>query len=163
MVFDFIPNFVDPIFNPLLSLNPVLALLIFSGILTSIIYFINKIFVNQKELKKMRQDITDVREKLSEAQKSGNKEEINKLLNDMMKINNDYFKQTFKTLIVSMIVLVLLFPWANNAFGEKTVVTHPFISFISLVPLLNLIPNWLAWYILSSITISWLLRKFIGE
>ena len=163
MVLDIFSNLVDPIFNPLLNLNHVVALLIFSGILTSIIYFINKIFVNQKELKKMRQDITEVREKLSQAQKDGNKDEINKLLNDMMTINNDYFKQTFKTLIVSMIVLLLLFPWANHTFGDQTVITHPFISFISLVPLLNLIPNWLVWYILSSITISWLLRKFIGE
>lgn len=163
MVLDIFPNIVDPVFNPLLAFEPVVSLFIFSTILTAIIFFINKILVNQKDVKRIKENLTEVKEKLSKAQKEGNKDDINNLLNEMMTINNQYFKQTFKMLIVSMIVLVILFPWANAKFGDTIVVTHPFISFISIVPLLNLIPNWLVWYILTSVGVSWLLRKFVGE
>ena len=163
MVFDFIPSLVDPVFNNLLVFKPVVSLFIFSTILTAIIFFINKLLVNQKDVKRIKENLTNVKEKLSKAQKEGNKDDIKNLLNEMTTVNNEYFKQTFKMLIVSMVVLLVLFPWANTKFGDVTVVTHPFISFISILPLLNLIPNWLVWYILTSIGVSWLLRKFVGE
>ena len=74
-----------------------------------------------------------------------------------MAINNQYLRQTFKVMIVTLLVVLILFPWASTRFSEMSVAVLPFA-----LPVMGTNLNWIVWYILISITGSWLLRKFIG-
>jgi len=161
MVFDLLNPlavFVDPIFSPLLALKPHIGLFFFSLILTTVIYGINKLMINRKAAKEIKDKLAAVKENLTKAQKEGKKDEINKFLSEYMAINNKYLRQTFKVMIVTFIVVIVLFPWANTRFSGVTVASLPFA-----LPILGTNMGWIAWYILVSITGSWLLRKFIGE
>lgn len=166
MVFDFftpLAVLVNPVFSPLLLLKPHMALALFSLLLTAVIYAINKIVMNPKVTKEIKEKLATLKEGLAMAQKEGRKDDIKRILDEYMAVNSKYSKQIFKSLIISTIALFLFFPWAKTTFEGMIVVTHPVISFFQTVPLIKLIPNWIMWYILVSITTSWLLRKFIGE
>lgn len=161
MVFDLLNPlavFVDPVFSPLLGLKPHIGLFVFALILTTIIYGINKLMINKKVSKEIKDKLATVKENLTKAQKDGRKDDINKFLSEYMAINNQYLKQTFKVMIVTFIVVIVLFPWANTKFSGVTVAQLPFP-----LPIIGTGMGWIAWYILVSITGSWLLRKFIGE
>ncbi len=161
MVFDLLNPlavFVEPVFSPLLALKPHIGLFVFSLILTTIIYAVNKVMINRKVSKEIKDRLATVKENLTKAQKDGRKDDINKFLKEYMAINNQYLKQTFKVMIVTFLVVILLFPWANTKFTGVTVAQLPFA-----LPFIGTGMGWIAWYILVSITGSWLLRKFIGE
>lgn len=161
MVFDLLNPLavlVDPVFAPLLALRPHIGLFFFSLILTTVIYGINKLMINRKVAKEIKNKLAAVKENLTKAQKDGKKDEINKFLSEYMTINNQYLRQTFKVMIVTFVVVIVLFPWANTKFSGVTVASLPFP-----LPFIGTNMGWIAWYILVSITGSWLLRKFIGE
>ncbi len=161
MVFDFlspVTSLLDPVFAPLLFLKPHIALFIFASILTTIIYGINRLMINRKLAKEIKDKLAIVKENLTKAQKDGRKEDINKFLSEYMSINNQYLRQTFKVMIVTFIVVILLFPWASKKFSDVAVAGLPFS-----LPIIGTNLNWIVWYILISITGSWLLRKFMGE
>ncbi len=161
MVFDLLNPlavFVDPVFSPLLTFKPHIGLFVFSLILTTIIYGINKVMINKKVSKELKDKLATVKENLTKAQKDERKDDINKFLSEYMAINNQYLKQTFKVMIVTFLVVILLFPWANTKFSGVTVAQLPFA-----LPFIGTGMGWIVWYILVSITGSWLLRKFIGE
>lgn len=160
MVFNFNPFavVVNPLFAPLLAFEPHVSLFIFAVILTTIIYGVNKLMINKKVSKEIKDRLATVKENLTKAQKDGKKDEINKFLSEYMAINNQYLKQTFKVMIVTFLVVIVLFPWASTKFSGVTVAQLPFV-----LPIIGANMGWIAWYILVSITGSWLLRKFIGE
>lgn len=149
---------VDPVFSPLLGLKPHVALFVFAVVLSSIIYGINKLMINRKVAKEIKNKLAVVKENLTLAQKDGRKDDINKFLSEYMAINNQYLRQTFKVMIVTFVVVIALFPWASSRFSGVAVASLPFP-----LPFIGTSMGWLAWYILVSITGSWLLRKFIGE
>lgn len=98
----------------------------------------------------------DIRESLTQAQKDGNKEEVSKFLAEMMKMNSQYMKQTFKALIISMIVLALFLPWLTHTYGGSVVAALPFS-----LPLIGSNLTWIYWYILVSVSIGWVVRKLL--
>lgn len=149
---------VNPVFAPLLALPPYLAILLFSVGLTTIIFGINRLMINRKLAKEIKEKLADIRENLTRAQKEGNKEEINKFLNEYMTTNNQYLRQMMKVMVVSLIVVILFFPWAAHTFSGMSVAVLPFT-----LPVMGTSAHWIFWYILVSITTSWLLRKFVGE
>ena len=160
MVFNFNPFavVVDPIFAPLLAFEPHISLFIFAVILTTIIYGINRIMINKKLSKEIKNKLATVKENLTKAQKEGKKDEISKFLNEYMTINNQYLRQTFKVVAVTFVVVIVLFPWASTKFSGVAVAELPFA-----LPFIGTSMGWIGWYILVSITGSWLLRKFLGE
>ena len=158
MPFTFFATLLDPILSPLLALKPHVALFIFSSLLTTIIYGINKVMINKKVAKEIKDKLAFVKENLTKAQKEGRKDDIKKFLSEYMAINNQHLRQTFKVMIVTFVVVIVLFPWASTRFSGITVAKLPFA-----LPLIGTSLGWLAWYIIVSITGSWLLRKFIGE
>ena len=158
MAFTFFAALVDPVFAPLLQLKPHIALFIFASMLTTIIYGINKLMINKKVAKEIKDKLAVVKENLTKAQKEGKKDEINKFLSEYMAINNQHLRQTFKVMIVTFIVVIVLFPWASKRFSEIAVANLPFA-----LPFIGTTINWIVWYILVSVTGSWLLRKLIGE
>ena len=162
MVFDgLVSSFatlVNPVFSPLLVFPPAVALMLFAVLMSSIIFGINKLLINKKVAKEIKGKLAEVRENLTRAQKEGRKDDINHFLGEYMKINNEYMRQMLKVVLVSSIVVIFLFPWVPATFGKVAVAELPFA-----LPFIGTSGHWIFWYILVSITTSWLLRKLIGE
>lgn len=158
MAFTFFATLLDPVFAPLLAIKPHIGLFLFSLLLTVIIYGINKLMINRRVAKEIKERLASVKENLTKAQKDGRKDDINKFLSEYMAVNNQYLRQTFKVMIVTFVVVIVLFPWASARFSGITVAKLPFAF-----PIIGTSMGWIAWYILVSITGSWLLRKLIGE
>ncbi|MBI2542617.1 MAG: DUF106 domain-containing protein [Candidatus Aenigmarchaeota archaeon] len=163
MVFEFTGKLIDPIFAPLLVFDPYLSIFLFSVFISAVIFGINKLMINKKVAKEIKEKLTNIRENLTKAQKEGKKDEINKFLNEYMKTNNEYMQQMFKVMIVSLVVVIVFFPWGSYRFGDAVVVTHPVVQALNSLPLISLLPNWVVWYALVSVAVSWTLRKFLGE
>jgi uncharacterized membrane protein (DUF106 family) len=152
--------------SPIFSLHPILAIFIFSVAVTLIITLINKFAVNRKLMKEIKARMTEIRENLSKAQKEDRKEEVNKLMSEYMKINTQFMKQTFKSLFISLIVIMLFLPVLNLKYGankdegrERVVVAQLPFS----LPVIGNQMGWLLWYFLISLSSSITFKKIIGE
>jgi uncharacterized membrane protein (DUF106 family) len=147
----------DFIFAPFLVFNPVISLVFVATALTAIVLVINRFSINRKAVREIKDRMEQIRENLTRAQKEGNKEETNKFLSEMMKTNNDYMKQTFRALVISIIVLALFLPWLKYRYEGKAVASLPFS-----LPFVGDSLGWVFWYVLVSFTVGWVIKKLLG-
>jgi len=145
------------VMSPLAVFSPHVSLLIVSLILTSIVLLINKFSINKKLVAELKQKMAEIRENLTQAQKAGNTEEANKFLSEMMKMNNQYMRQTFKAMIISIVILALFLPWLNYKYGGIAIVNLPFE-----VPVVGTTLSWILWYTLVSFSMGWVIKKLLG-
>ena len=156
-VLDFIPGMVgtlDFIFSPLNVFPTYISLMVISIFLTLIVMAINKFAVNKKIVKGVKERIEQLRENLTQAQKSGDTENANKLLQEMMKANSEIMKHSFKALIISMVVLFLFLPWIQTRYEGMAVANLPLD-----VPFIGNKASWIVWYFLISLSVGWVMRK----
>ena len=147
----------DTAFSPILIFSPMFSLLIVSGVITILVLVIQRIFINKNMVKQIKQNMEEIREKLTTAQKAGNNEEAKKFLGELMKTNSDYMKHSFKALIVSLVVISLFLPWLKYRFEGVPVASLPFS-----LPFIGASLDWLLWYILVSVTVGWVIKKLFA-
>ncbi|MBU5689925.1 MAG: EMC3/TMCO1 family protein [Candidatus Aenigmatarchaeota archaeon] len=150
MIFNGILNFI---FSPLLTLPNYLSIFLISLIFGSIIVFVNKKTVWTKEVKDLQKKLKDVEKKYSELKnKKGKKfeKEAEKLLEKQSEYMSKYMKHSFKPLIVSVVIALILLPWMNEIYKNTTIFIIP-----NIIPLLGgLNITWLWWYVICSLFIS---------
>ncbi len=155
----------DVVFAPLIMLSPVLSLFTVSLIISLIIIFFNILLINKKMVRGIKDGMEELREAMTKAQKLGDTEQVTKMMSEIMKLNSKYFRQTYKSLIVSMVVVMLFLPWVGFRYGNMEL-NIPFvgnaIKSITIPILGSEISAWIMWYILVSFTIGWVLRKLLG-
>jgi uncharacterized membrane protein (DUF106 family) len=145
------------LFSPLNAFSPMISLLLLSSFLTILVLVITRFFVNTKVLREIKQEMEKIREQLSAAQKSGDKQLQNEFLSKMMQANNKYMQHSFKAVIVSIIVLSLFLPYLKYKYEGAVIARLPFT-----VPFIGNSLTWLYWYILVSFMIGWVARKALG-
>jgi uncharacterized membrane protein (DUF106 family) len=157
---DWLVGAFEFVFAPLLSVfkSPVVSLFIVSTILTLIVLALNKVSINRKVVKELKAKMEEIKESLTLAQRNGNKSEIDRFMGEMMKINSQYMKHSFKALIISIVVLALFLPWLRFRFSGSAAVL-PFS-----LPVVGSSIDWIYWYILASLAVGWVIRKLVeGE
>ncbi|MEM5793853.1 MAG: EMC3/TMCO1 family protein [Candidatus Aenigmatarchaeota archaeon] len=138
--------------------RPHILLLIISSAITLFLFFLNRLLVKKDVLKEIKTRMIEIRENLAKAQASGNNEEINKYLNELLKINSEYMRQNLKILVVSMVVIIAVLPFISNAFSGMSV-SIPFE-----IPFIGSKLNWSIWYILVSFSVGWAIKRLLeGE
>ena len=147
----------DAVFSPITTFPYYVSVLIISVILTLTVLGINRLLINKNIAKEIKTKMEEIKENLNKAQKLGDKENANKLVNEMMKTNNEYMKHSFKALIVSMLVISLILPWVGQKYKGLAVATLPFN-----LPFIGHSLEWLWWYVLVSITLGWIANKLFG-
>ena len=153
-----IVNTVDVAFGPIAAtFNPAVALFLISAFVTLLSLVLNKLLTDRKILAQLKDDMENVREQLTAAQKAGNKDEISKFLDEMMTLNAQMWKEMYKTMIISIVVLTIFLPWVRDSYTGMAVAQLPFS-----VPVFGPEINWIVWYILVSFTIGWVVRKVFG-
>ncbi len=154
-----IGGFLDPVFSPLTVFPPYVTILIMAVLLTAIIMLVSRIFVNRMMMMQVKEQMEEIKEKLNAAQKSGNKEEQNKQLSELMKANSSYMRHTMKIMAVSVVVVMLFFPWLSFRYSGVTAVDLPFtIPFIGWASL-----EWFWWYVIAAFAAGIVMRKIMGS
>lgn len=150
---------LDFVFGPVLSVGSIpLSIFFLSVIVTSLMIGLNKLLIKKDVVKAIKMKMEQIREDLAQAQKSGDKEKASNLVNELMKENNVYMRQTFKTLIVSLIILSVFFPWMDGKYHTAHVADLPFT-----LPIIGSELTWLYWYVLVSFMGGWVIRKLVGS
>jgi len=120
----YIGKFVDVLFFPLNSLNPIISILILTLIFTLITLFFRKKFLGNEEIKNLRKEMDEIRERILK-----NREKEEELFNRLMKLNATIFKQTFKILVVSLVIGILCLSWIQYNYSGNYVklpISFPF-------------------------------------
>ena len=116
-----------------------------------------RFFIDRNLVKKLKEEMKDIKERVMEAQIKGDLKEVNKMINEMTKLNATYMKQMIKPMMITTFILILVFPWIKHTYSGKTVVELPF-----KLPGGGTGLSWIWWYIIVSFTIGWVLRKILG-
>lgn len=157
MVYQQVISALDVILSPLTVFPYHISVLLISVLLTVLILCLNRVFINKDLMKQIKSRMEELRENLTQAQKEGNKENINKYMSEMMKTNSEYMRHSFKVLVISMIVVLIFLPWIKYRYEGLAVATLPFN-----LPFVGSSLNWLYWYILVSFAVGWIINKLFG-
>jgi len=136
--------------------KPTLSLLITSSLVTALLVVVTRLLMNKKVVDEIKNRMEEIREQLTAAQKAGDTELANKHLADMMKTNSEYMRQTFKALIVSIVVISIFLPFLKGGYEGMGAIKLPFS-----LPFLGSQMTWIYWYILVSFAMGWVLRKIL--
>ena len=116
-----------------------------------------KIFVDLESLNEAKKKLKKLQERLIEVQREKNVKEANRIIDEMTKINKVFIKESIKPMIVSLILLVTVFPVLSKVYTGKVVAKLPFS-----LPFVGSQLSWIGWYIIVSLTITWILKRLLG-
>ncbi|OYT42342.1 MAG: hypothetical protein B6U78_01485 [Candidatus Aenigmarchaeota archaeon ex4484_224] len=153
----YIGMFWDIVFSPILSLSPALSLALISFLISLTVVIASKIVMRMSNLENIRQKIEEIRNEIFRLQKEGKEEMAKKQMEELLKINKSYMFQSFKLILVSLVIFILIFPWIAERYQSYSkIVKLPFA-----LPFIGDGLNWLEWYILISFVVGFILKKII--
>ncbi|MFC1649003.1 EMC3/TMCO1 family protein [Nanoarchaeota archaeon] len=109
MVFE---SILDPVFRPLLSLEPFWTILILAFGITMIITLAYKYFTDQDEMKRLKDQMKKYQKQIRELQKTDAKKALD-IQQKAMKLNMEYMKHSFRPTIYTFIPIIIIFGWMN--------------------------------------------------
>ena len=107
-------NFLDAIFNPwllpLLNLPAFWTILIICAVLTFLITIVYKYTTNQKEMKRIKEDLKKYQKEMRETKDTKKLMSIQK---KALELNMKYMMASFKSTLYTLIPILILFAWLN--------------------------------------------------
>ena len=116
-----------------------------------------KFFVNLEKLNEAKKKMKQLQKTLIDAQKSNDVERMKKIVEEITEVNKVFMKESIKPMIISLILLVTIFPIISKMYTGKIVARLPFS-----LPWIGSELSWIGWYIIVSVTITWILRRLLG-
>jgi uncharacterized membrane protein (DUF106 family) len=119
MVFESILN---PIFSPLLNLNPIYFILIISFLVSLLITLVYKWMTDQVMMKDLKDKIKDYQKKMKE-----NKGDTKKMLEyqkSAMDANMKYMMHSLKPTLVTFIPVIIIFGWLSNSIAYEPILPN---------------------------------------
>lgn len=148
-------SILTTIFQPILILPAPVAELIIAAFILFIVTLFYKFLVNQNKVRELKTKLKEKQEEAKEMQKT-NPKQANVLMSEILKLTNKQFKMNLKPLFFTFILIIILLPWVASVF-PGAVVLLPFS-----LPFFENDFGWLMWYIIISIPLNQLFRKFMG-
>ena len=93
------------LFDPLLVLEPALAVTIFAIIILILINLCYRFLINQQEAKQLKERTKELNKQMKEERKQGNTERANELMKDVMTENSKLMRMTMKPMLVSFVII----------------------------------------------------------
>ncbi|MBR9698896.1 DUF4199 family protein [Candidatus Woesearchaeota archaeon] len=112
MVFE---NLLDPVFRPLLSLHPLLAVALVALLVTVIITFVYKFTTNQDLMKRLKTEMKEMQKQMKELRQ--HPEEMMKVQKKAMQSNMKYMGQSFKSTFYTILPIIIIFSWMSAHFA----------------------------------------------
>src|SRR3989344_1965257 len=107
----FLDPVLNPVLQPLLNASPFLGILILSFIVSLLITLSYKLFTNQQEMKRLKEEQKEYQKKMKELR--SNPQEMMQIQKDSMKKNMEYMKHSLKATLFTMLPLLLIFGWMS--------------------------------------------------
>ncbi|MDO5850981.1 MAG: EMC3/TMCO1 family protein [Methanobacteriaceae archaeon] len=180
---DIISSIVDPLLNPLISMdptptNPILTVFIIASIVGLLTTVANKLLVDQDRLQEVNQNMKSLQDELKKAKDSGDMkamERVQKKQMDAMSDQTELMKMQFKPMFITMVPILIIFYGLN----ANPVINHMFVNlpqsvyYLLCVPIFQIIWHpapgtpvtsigWFGWYVLVTFAMSFLFRKALG-
>ncbi len=99
----------------------IIDILVFSLSLSLVLTLLTKVLTNQKEVKEIKKKMTGFRQQIKEAQKEGKPDQVKHLSDEMFKTSKSQFKYSTKSMVVSMIVVIIAFGWLQANYDKLPV------------------------------------------
>jgi uncharacterized membrane protein (DUF106 family) len=114
-----INTILDPILSPLLPLGAFWTIFIICLAMSLITTIIYKYTTNQEKLKEIKADMKRLQKKATAYSKEGNSDKAMALQKDIMKMNMEFMKSSFRSTLFTFIPILLFFGWlgVNLAFA----------------------------------------------
>jgi uncharacterized membrane protein (DUF106 family) len=103
-------SFLDPVFNPLLALQPWAAILLISAVLTLLSTLVYKWTTPQKRLKDLKKQLKEYQDKIKKMSRDNPKKAM-EVQKKAMELNMEYMKHSFKPMLYTFIPIILIFGW----------------------------------------------------
>jgi uncharacterized membrane protein (DUF106 family) len=141
-----------------IGISPIFMVFLIGAFISITMSLINWKVLGTEKAREVKKRMQDVRAKMLETQKSGDTKKTNEYLAELMKINSEYMKLTFKPMIVSLILVILILPPLKGAYTGKIVATVP-----GVLPAVGGIKlDWFWWYFISTFVVSLIAKKMLG-
>ncbi len=112
-------GFIDPFFNSvfgfMLSWNPLWAILLLSFIISLLIVIIYKLMTDQKEMKRLKEELKEHQNKMKTLK--DNPEKLMKAQKEAMSVNMKYMGKSMKPTLITFIPIILIFGWMQGHFA----------------------------------------------
>ena len=112
-------SFLDPIFNPLLQLPVLWAVIIISLVLALIIIVVYRYTTNQEQMKQLKDEMKDYQKQMKELR--NNPEKMMEVQKKAMQANMKYMSSSMKSTLITFIPIILIFGWMNNALAYEPI------------------------------------------
>ena len=153
----YIAKMMDPMLYPLLGMSPALTVFIVSLLTTVFVIGVGRLLMDNKKIEELKLKSKEIREKILNAQKLGNKSEMERMVSELFKLNREFMKQTLRNLVLSIIVAIIFLPWLSAHYSGMAVASLPFT-----LPIVGSKLSWIYWYVLVSFVVGFVLTKLIG-
>lgn len=110
---------LDPIFNPLLSMNPLLAIFLISLILSIIITIAYKLMTDQELMKTLKADMKAAQKQMKELK--DHPEKMLKAQKQAMDKNMKYMMQSMKPTLITFLPIIIIFGWLSANFAYEPI------------------------------------------
>lgn len=102
-------SILNPILNPLLTLGPFWTLFIVSLVVSAVTVVIYRFATDQNRLRKLKADLKRYQKKAMAARDEPQK--AMKIQKEIMKLNGEYMRSSFKSMIYTFLPIILFFGW----------------------------------------------------
>ena len=116
MVFE---NLLNPVFDPLLNLPTLLAVVILSFLISLIITVVYKFTTDQNLMKGLKEEIKEFQKEVKELKKEP--EKAMQVQKKAMQTNMKYMMHSMKSTLYSIIPIIIIFSWMNANFAYEPV------------------------------------------
>jgi uncharacterized membrane protein (DUF106 family) len=133
MITSQIAKTADLILNPLLMFPPLFSLILLSFLSSLIILLFQRRIFSKENIKNLRRRVDELREYIVKNQNK-NKDEIGKLINEMIKLNLKLMKENLKVMLLSIFLGIIFFSWVSFHYSNYYLnLPFPILSKLNLV------------------------------
>ncbi len=124
----FLDPFFDTAFGFMLNWPPLWAILALSLIISLIIVLAYKWMTDQKEMKRLKDDLSAHQKKMKELK--SDPEKLMKAQKEAMSVNMQYMTKSMKPTLITFIPIILIFGWMNAHFAYEPLMPNEEFSIL---------------------------------
>jgi uncharacterized membrane protein (DUF106 family) len=144
---------MDFLFGGIFILPPILSILFFSILMSIITLILSKILINKDTVKEIKAKMNELKNEIKKAKKENNTKVVLNNLKEMINLQNMYLKENMKVFVISLVIGLIFIIYMSTKYAN-----------VSLnLPFLGININWIYWYIITSLIISIIIRKIVGD
>jgi uncharacterized membrane protein (DUF106 family) len=171
---------MDMILGPIVQgegISWLIVILVLSSVTGLYSSLLQKYTIDYEKMQRVQKKMRDFQKDFREAQLSGDEKKIKKInekRDKMMQEQLEMSQEQFKPMSYIMVITVPIFLWLlyvvsvtrGDIVGtypyDMGAIVFPYIGIVNFVDVAFLLPSWILWYMLCSLTLSQVIRKTLN-